>query len=123
MRYEDVVADVGYESLENDLYLDATGQACFINPTSYGQEKSKKFKKQIGRIENMTYDPKDNCFTCTQGRKLTLRREYTEEKEGQLVSAAWYWCESCADCPMLPGERPGAAQTAVSAQDLLGKAG
>ena len=24
-RYEDVVADAGYESLENDLYLDATG--------------------------------------------------------------------------------------------------
>ena len=39
MRYEDVVADVGYESLENDLYLDATGQACFIKPTSYDQEK------------------------------------------------------------------------------------
>lgn len=65
--------------------------------------KEQKVSKQIGRIENMTYDPKDNCFTCTQGRKLTLHREYTEEKEGQLVSAAWYWCESCAGCPMLPG--------------------
>ena len=47
----------------------------------------------------MTYDPQEDCFTCTQGRKLSLRRECTEQKDGQLVSTAWYRCESCAGCP------------------------
>ena len=98
-RYEEVVADAGYESLDNYLYLESNGQTCFIKPANYDQKKSRKFKKQIGRVENMTYDPEEDCFICTQGRKLPLYRERTEEKDGQLVSTAWYRCESCAGCP------------------------
>ena len=33
-RYEEVVADAGYESLENSLYLDQRGQVCLIKPTN-----------------------------------------------------------------------------------------
>lgn len=98
-RYEEVVADAGYESLDNYLYLESTGQTCFVKPTNYDQKKSRKFKKQIGRVENMTYDPEEDSFTCAQGRKLTLRRECTEQREGQLVSTAWYRCEDCTVCP------------------------
>ena len=98
-RYREVVADAGYESLGNYLYLDAAGQTCFIKPTNYDQKKRKKFQKQIGRVENMTYDSEEDCFTCTQGRKLTLRRECTQIQDGQLVSTAWYRCENCAGCP------------------------
>ena len=72
-RYEDVVADAGYESLENDLYLDATGQACFIKPTNYDQKKSKKFQKQTGRIENMTYGPE-------QPKQLCLHKTFWEKR-------------------------------------------
>ncbi|WP_162612594.1 hypothetical protein [Pseudoflavonifractor sp. An184] len=46
-------------------YLDSTGQTCFIKPTNYDQKKHKKFQKQIGRIENIAYDPEEDCFTCT----------------------------------------------------------
>ena len=99
VRYEEVAADAGYESLDNYLYLESNGQTCFIKPANYDQKKSRKFAKQIGRVENMTYDPQEDCFTCTQGRKLSLRRECTEQKDGQLVSTAWYRCESCAGCP------------------------
>ena len=42
-RYEEVVADAGYESLENYLYLDSTGQTCFIKPTNHDQKKKKNF--------------------------------------------------------------------------------
>ena len=98
-RYEEVVADAGYESLDNYLYLDSTGQTCLIKPANYDQKKRKKFQKQIGRIENMAYDPEEDCFTCAQGRKLSLCREYTEEKDSRFVTTAWYRCENCAGCP------------------------
>lgn len=97
-RYEEVVADAGYESQENYLYLESTGQACFIKPANYEQKKTKKFKKQIGRIENMSYDAEADCFTCAEGRKLPLRRELTEELDGQFVTTAWYRCEDCSNC-------------------------
>ena len=32
-RYEEVLADVGYESLDNYLYLEVNGQMSFIKPT------------------------------------------------------------------------------------------
>ena len=101
-RYEEVVADAGYESLENYLYLEQNGQMCFIKPANYDQKRTKKFQKQVGRIENienMEYDPEEDSFTCTQGRKLHLRRETTEVQGGQLVSTAWYRCEDCRGCP------------------------
>ena len=98
-RYEEVVTDAGYESLDNYLYLESTGQTCFMKPTNYDQKKSRKFQKQVGRVENMAYDPEEDSFTCAQGRKLTLRRECTEQREGQLVSTAWYRCGDCTGCP------------------------
>lgn len=98
-RYEEITADAGYESLDNYLYLDSTGQVCFIKPTNYDQKKMKKFKQQLGRIENMAYNPEEDCFTCAQGRKLFLRRECTEIRDSQPVTTSWYRCENCADCP------------------------
>ena len=98
-RYEETVADAGYESLENYLYLAQNGQICFIKPTNYDQKKTKKYKGQIGRIENMAYSHDDDCFICTQGRKLRLRREMTEQRDGQFVTTAWYRSEDCAGCP------------------------
>ena len=98
-RYEEVVADAGYESLENYLYLERNGQMCFIKPANYEQKRTRKFQKQVGRIENMKYDPEEDSFTCAQGRKLYLRRETTEVQDGQLVSTALYRCEDCSGCP------------------------
>ena len=46
-RYKEVVADAGYESLENYLYLDSTDQVCFIKPTNYDQKKSKSFRSRL----------------------------------------------------------------------------
>ncbi len=98
-RYEEVVADAGYESEDNYLYLEANGQMSFIKPTNYEAQKTKKFKAQIGRIENMKYDKEEDCFFCAEGRKLLCRRVFTEVKNGIPVTKAWYRCEDCKNCP------------------------
>ena len=98
-KYEEVTADAGYESLENYLFLEGNGQISFIKPTNYESQKTKKFKRKIGRIENMAYDPEEDCFTCAEGRSLPLRRETSEFQDGQMVTTAYYRCESCKDCP------------------------
>lgn len=98
-RYEEVTADAGYESLENYLYLESTGQLCFIKPTNYDKRNTKRFKAQIGRIENMRYDGEEDCYYCAENRRLPLRRECTQLVDGRWQTEAWYRCESCADCP------------------------
>ena len=70
-----------------------------MKPSNYEQKKTKKFKKQIGKVENMQYDPEEECFTCAAGRKLPLRRESSEWKGSQIVTTVWYRCEDCSDCP------------------------
>ena len=99
ITYKAVTADAGYESLENYLFLEENGQLSLIKPANYEAQKTKKFKKQIGRIENMVYNVEEDCFTCAEGRKLLLRRESTELQNGHFVTTAHYRCENCKNCP------------------------
>ena len=98
-KYEEVTADAGYESLENYLFLEENGQVSFIKPANYEAQKTKKFRQKIGRIENMTYNPEEDYFTCAEGRKLPLRRETSELLNGHFVTTAHYRCEDCKVCP------------------------
>lgn len=93
-KYEKIVADAGYESMENYLYLEKHGLESYIKPQNHETKKTMKFRKQIGRAENMTYDDELDCYICAQGRKLSLYRE--SEKDGIVTSH--YRCESCAGC-------------------------
>ena len=94
-KYEKIVADAGYESMENYLYLEKHGMESYIKPQNHEVKRTAKFRRQIGRSENMAYDPVQDCYTCAQGRKLNLYRE--SEKKGIVTS--FYRCEDCSGCP------------------------
>ena len=81
-RYQKTVSNTEYGSLENYLYLDSTGQTCFIKPTYHDQRRSRKYRKQIGRVENTEYNTEEDYFICAQDRRLLLRRECTELRNG-----------------------------------------
>lgn len=99
-RYRDVVADAGYESLDNYLYLEDNGQTSFIKPINYEAQKTKKFRRQIGRRENMQYDEKEDCYICAAGRKLVFHHESTQRnRQGFFPTTAYYRCEDCVGCP------------------------
>ena len=115
-KYKSATADAGYERLSNYLYLEDNGQLSFIKPANYEQQKSSSFKKQIGRMENMTYDAEEDSYTCAQGRKLSLRRECSELQNGRFITTAWYRCESCAGCPVR--EKCCQAKNADQAKEL-----
>ena len=55
-KYRDIVADAGYESEENYLFLEKNGQSSYIKPTNYEISRTRKYKTDIGRRENMSYD-------------------------------------------------------------------
>ena len=99
-RYRDIVADAGYESLDNYLFLEGNGQTSFIKPINYETQKTRKFKEQIGRRENMSYDEQQDCYICAVGRKLSFHRESTQQnRQGHFLTTAYYRCESCTNCP------------------------
>ena len=99
-RYRDIVADAGYESEENYLYMEENGQVAFIKPNNYEKSKTQKYKKDIGRMENMAYDEEKDCYVCHAGKELSFvydRKEKTATGYKRVTSI--YRCEDCKGCP------------------------
>ena len=62
-KFERIIADAGYESSENYLYLEENGQECYIKPQNYEISKTRKYKTDPYSVENMAYDPKKDEYT------------------------------------------------------------
>lgn len=96
--YSKVSADAGYESYDNYMYLEENGQISFIKPVNFETKKTKKYKSQIGRVENMTYLEEEDCFVCAEGRLLRKARE-TQYDGGQYPKTqVYYRCDDCSNC-------------------------
>lgn len=99
-HYIKIVADAGYESEENYHYLEGNGQLSYIKPANYEKAKSRKYRTDIGRAENMKYDAQTDSYTCHNGKVLKAVRVKTEKtKTGYQREATIYACESCMGCP------------------------
>jgi transposase len=99
IRYKAVSADAGYESLANYRYLGGIGIDSFIKPTNYEQIRTRKFKQQIGRRENMKYDEAGDCYVCAEGRRLSFVREHIfTPKDGMEQTNRVYRCKECRGC-------------------------
>ena len=98
--FENIVADAGYESSENYLYLNENGQNCFIKPQNYEISKKRSYKANPYTVENMEYNAKKDEYTCPNGRKLKFRKESTKTTEnGYTVSTKYYSNDKCGRCP------------------------
>ena len=98
-KYKKVTADAGYESLDNYLYLEENGQISFIKPQIHDTKETKKYRSQIGRAENMTYDADADTYICAMGKKLVMYRESKDRHSKHDVVVSHYRCENCAGCP------------------------
>ena len=85
-KYKNITADAGYESEENYLFLEANNQIAFIKPANYEISKTRKYKNDIGKIENMEYDKISDFYTCKNNRKLTVSHiRHNKTKTGHAV--------------------------------------
>ena len=99
-KYKNITADAGYESEENYLFLEANNQIAFIKPANYEISKTRKYKNDIGKIENMEYDKISDFYTCKNNRKLTVSHiRHNKTKTGYVSEKTIYTYENCSDCP------------------------
>lgn len=99
-HYRDIVADAGYESEENYLFLEGNGQIAYIKPNNYEQAKKRRYQQDIGRMENMTYDPEQDHYICFNGRDIEWRYDRKEKTAtGYQRTTSVYECRECAGCP------------------------
>jgi transposase len=98
-KYEKIVADAGYESEENYTYLEGNGQLAFIKPSNYEISKTRKYKNDIGRIENMEYNENGDYYICRNNKKLTVSNVIKRKsKTGYQSEKTIYTCEDCSNC-------------------------
>ena len=58
----------------------------FIKPANYEILKTRKYKNDIGKIENMEYDKISDFYTCKNNRKLTVSHiRHNKTKTGHAV--------------------------------------
>ena len=99
-KYQKIIADAGYESEENYVFLDQNQQLAFIKPSNYEISKKRTYKNDIGRIENMDYDEKSDAYICKNGKQLSFTHvRRSKSKTGYVSEKSIYQCEECKDCP------------------------
>ena len=99
-KYSEVVADAGYESEENYLFIEENGQTAYIKPQNYEISKTRKYKKDISRRENMEYHADRDSYICRNGRELTVTNERRSKTASGYVSVKTYYrSPDCTGCP------------------------
>ena len=99
-KYKNITTDAGYESEENYLFLETNGQLSYIKPANYEISKTRKYKNDIGNMENMKYDADTDVYICRNDKKLAvdgIRRMKT--RTGYTSEKTIYKCEDCTGCP------------------------
>ena len=98
-KYLKIVADAGYESEENYSFIEENNQIAFIKPANYEISKTRKYKNDIGKIENMNYDEERDFYTCRNGKQLKAESiKLRKSKTGYESEKTIYVCEDCSNC-------------------------
>ena len=100
LGYTKPVADAGFESEENYTWCEQNGQLAFIKPANYDKAKTKKYKADIGKRENMPYDAETDSYLCHMGHPIqTAYEKTTRSKAGYAIVTTVYTCTKCDGCP------------------------
>lgn len=98
-KYKNITADAGYESEENYRFLETNGQTAYIKPANYEISKTRKYKNDIGKIENMEYNSQTDSYTCKNGKTLKVSHlTHSKSKTGYVSEKTIYKCEDCSGC-------------------------
>lgn len=119
-KYSQIVADAGYESEENYVYLKKQKQKPFIKPQTYEKMKKRSFSKIIGKRENMDYDAEKDEYRCSNHKRLGVVGKTTRtSKSGYKSEVTLYECESCEGCKFKPQCTKAAGNKIVSTSKLF----
>jgi len=98
-RYKNLIADSGYESEENYVYLENKGYTYYIKPQTYEKWKKRSFKNDISKRENMNYDSENDEYICRNEKRSKVKSISTKTSAtGYKTSVTIYECENCEEC-------------------------
>ena len=99
---EKTVVDSGYESEENYCWFEQHPEMeLYVKPSNHEIMKTKKYRTDISRRENMKYDPEADAYTCACGKQIRASYEkHSRSASGLELTTTVYECADCDGCPM-----------------------
>ena len=87
------IGDCGYANEEQIQSLEKEGIECIV--PFQGESEGKKIEQENGIF--FTYDQKNDCFICSQGKTLMLIQK-NQKRRGHFFNK--YQCKQCGGCPV-----------------------
>jgi transposase len=96
-----IIADSAYGSEENYEYMENNGLTGFVKYNTFHKEKTRAYKSDRFRTDNLEYDAHSDSYVCPAGKPL----KYTHNKEvvtanGYKSSRRVYEAEDCSGCSL-----------------------
>ncbi|QNG06615.1 IS1182 family transposase [Enterococcus hirae] len=97
---EYIVADAGYGSEENYMYInDVLHKTPLITYGSYHKENKKKYKDNPFNVENWRYLEEQDTYICPANRPVPFKNySRRKDKGGFIRDFKIYECEDCRNC-------------------------
>ena len=112
LGYTKPVVDAGFESEENYTWCEENGRMAFIKPANHDQTKTRKYRSDIGKRENMPYDAENDAYICHAGHPIQAAYEKkTKSTAGYPLVTTIYSCTHCDSCPHKARCIKGASKT------------
>ena len=99
---KNICVDSGYESEENYCWFEGNSKLkLYVKPSNHEQKKTKKYRTDISRRENMAYDAETDSYTCANGKAITFDgTKKNKSQSGFEMETSVYSCKDCAGCPL-----------------------
>lgn len=95
-----LVGDSVYGSEENLTYTENEQCTPYLKHPTFHRGGKAKYRDNPFRAENFDYDPRSDTFTCPDGNKLFLDRDYTKScKSGFPTHIHLYASDGCSKYP------------------------
>ena len=88
-----IVADAGYESEENYVYIAENNLTSYIKPSNYEKSKTRKYKKEQEFRESLIYDDIQDKYISEEGKEfIRCNDKYRKRKSGYITTTKVYRC-------------------------------
>jgi transposase len=94
------VADAGYGSEENYLYLQKQGVQAYIKPVDFDRKQKRNYQPNPFTTANLEYDAVKDQYQCPAGNPMKRTGNRQKKENGLLKTYAIYKARGCKNCPL-----------------------
>lgn len=115
LKFKNIIADAGYESEENYEHLFNNNYIAYIKPQNYEKQKTRKYKQDISKVENMHYVAEKDVYICANNKELKYQYTFNaQNSSGYISQKRVYSCDNCGACPFSERCKTGIANKKIS---------